>query len=398
MARRRDTDWQAEPTGGGKWGLTVTAVAWFRHACTAICAVAGVIFILMDSNILARSATRWALSEWDKGSYAIIAFSIPWLIAILPFFIYLAWKTGHRLWAVAGSLLYLVFLAYNLVGAGGAIAMIRSDTVSARKFDVSRDKDRAGDRKNLEKQRAAIPEDTRPPAQVEGLIAAEKAKPLWKHSDGCKTPSNGRERRYCEGYARLTAELGAGQALERISGKIEALDSKTEVAGWVAQIVDPQAETIAFYTGMSEHDVQRMLPLANPIALQLGSMILLGLALIFSGLNHKAIAFGQRTPAPALAEAAGERHPASTPAAISSRQAELAEWFFAECARPVSRGGIEEKKWYAHYCEVCARSKDIPLPIEAFRSIAKKKGAIPTVIDGEFFYERILPHLPASAA
>jgi hypothetical protein len=117
--------------------------------------------------------------------------------------------------------------------------------------------------------------------------------------------------------------------------------------------------------------------------------------------------FGLRPAMASLSplQAAGEAdNPPASPAlpppqgasqdALRSRQQQLARWFFAECARPVSSGGLPEEQWYALYSEVCARSRDVPLPVEEFRAIARKRGAVVTVVDGRTFYERILPLMP----
>ena len=105
------------------------ALGWFLMlACLG--------FSAANAVILSRGAARWADSGWEKAMYGGIAGIVPFLIAIIPLVVWYSWRVKRRGWAIAASCVYVVFLAYNLIGAGGAIAMVRADAVSARKFDA----------------------------------------------------------------------------------------------------------------------------------------------------------------------------------------------------------------------------------------------------------------------
>jgi len=378
------------------------ALGWFLMlACLG--------FSAANAVILSRGAARWADSGWEKAMYGGIAGIVPFLIAIIPLVVWYSWRVKRRGWAIAASCVYVVFLAYNLIGAGGAIAMVRADAVSARKFDASRDRDRSTERTALAKQRNDIPAGTRPPDVLRGLIKGEQTKPLWGFSDGCRDLRNNQVRRFCAGYSKLQAELGAGKALEALTARIETLDKQAEVAGWVVQIADPASDTIAAALGLvgvptDTDKVQRLLPLATPLMIELGSMVLGGLAFVVLGFgSHKEMVFGRTVTPSTPAMATGGQHPAPPVApialtALRSRQTQLADWFFSECTRPVSGGGLPEDQWYALYCEVCARSKDAPLDVEAFRSIAHTHGAAISEVDGKTYYSRVLPLIPQESA
>jgi hypothetical protein len=370
-------------------------VGWVRIGCGAITGTACLLFLWIDSGILARGAARWATSDLDRWSYAAMAWSIPWLIAILPLFITLAWWLKHRLWAVSGAVLYVVFLGYNAVGAGGAIAMIRSDTVSARKFDASRDRDRTKDRQQLVEQRDAIKPIPRPADTVAAALGIERTKPLWQNSESCKAPDGRAEQRFCQGFKALEGELASSLALAKLEAKIAALDSKTAVAGWVAEVVDPESETWAQATGIPVETLQKLLPLRNPIALMLGAMVLGGMTALFLGFNHRTIVLGSHD---GLASAAlgGRSDPAPALAAAHSMAINFVTEWFAEHSRP-AQGSLAEDTWYAHYSQACAGSGATPVSIETFRDVAQKHGALVRFVDGKHWYSRMLPLVKGAA-
>jgi hypothetical protein len=78
---------------------------------------------------------------------------------------------------------------------------------------------------------------------------------------------------------------------------------------------------------------------------------------------------------------------------------QLAQWFFAECTRPaVGSGGLPEIKWYELYLFECSKSNDVPIPVEEFRALAQRAGAVLISVDGEWFYQRVLPLVPTEVS
>lgn len=389
----------------------------FRTGMGAFFALVGFVFLVISSVILARGAARWALSPWDKLAYGTVAASVPWVIALMPFLVAATWRRGRwtgrpTLWTLAGCAIWLCFVGYNLLGAGGAVSFTRADAMAGREHDASTVKNLKDSRQRYTTLLDAIPAATRPTESVEPLIAAQKISPWWGYTEGCRTQSNAKERRFCTDYQKLEAELGAAKEQARLTGLIAEIDGKLLAEGAVADVIDPQAKFIAHVMGWSEERVQEWLPLATPAILELGSITLFGFAILLLDLSHSSIFFGERAPptqapAPAVAVAAGAAAPlpvvqaspaAPVPNAALTRQVELARWFFANCVRHVASGSMPEQQWYAHYVEICARSNDVPLPVESFRRIAAPY--IPSIvqIEGQVYYQRVLPLLPANAA
>lgn len=382
----------------------------FRYIAGAFCGAWALLFLIVNSAILARGAARWALSDWDRLSYMAIAATVPWVIALMPFLAAVTLRQGKRwrrptvwTWVISG--VWAVFVVYNILGAGGAMNFMRTDVLSTRQHDASRAKDMTGERERLVAGRAAIPKETRPAPMLRPLVAAEKAKPAWEATDGCREPGSASARKFCGSYAKLASELGAAEELARLTVAIAAIDKAS--AGAVVDVVDPAAQFWSAWTGMSVERVQAIIPLATPVVLEIGSMVFLSFALLLTGFQgHRHVVLGENVPRSALlvaepgeAVTAGVRVPPALPPRYDdpvSRGRELAAWFFSECTRPVPSGGLPEAKWYAAYEAECRKSNDAPVLLEEFRALARRHGAVVTVIEGQVLYERVLPLIPAA--
>jgi hypothetical protein len=384
----------------------------FGWLAAFFCGAVALLFLIINSAILARGAARWALSDWDRLAYMAVAATVPWVIALMPFLAAATLRQGKRwrrptAWTWVISVVWIVFVLYNILGAGGAMNFMRTDVLAHRQHDAGRAKDMTGERERLVAARAAIPAETRPAPMLRPLLAAEEAKPAWKATDGCRTAGSAWARRYCAAHAKLASELGAAEELDRLTAAIAALDKQSAAAG-VVDVVDPAAQFWAAWTGMSIERVQAIIPLATPIVLEIGSMVFLSFALLLAGFQgHRQVVLGGGVPRPtSLVAEPGE---AAVPAGVLpppvlppryddpvTRGRELAVWFFSECTRPVPSGGLPEAKWYEAYGEQCARSNDTPVALEEFRALARKHGAVVTVIDGQVYYERVLPLIPAA--
>lgn len=369
---------------------------WFRYAMGSFTLGCGIIFLFINSNILARGAMRWAQAGWDQYAYATVAALCPWIIAIMPFAIAACVVLRRWGWCSMAVLLYAVFTAYNWIGAGGAVAIIRNDVVSEHRHVQKTERGREDRRKALVTQRDAIAAGTRPVAQLEGLQAAERAKALWTATDRCEEAKGGRQRAFCTAYAALVAEAGAARRLEELDGQIAAIDGALEKDGPVTIKSDPQVEMLAWllgWSGMTAAAIEKWLPLATPTILELGAMFLLGLSFMLFGWNHKLMILGREyaDKTPRVPKGKGG---ASAPPNLTA-QLELAEWFFRECARPAEIGSMPETKWYGLYEQLCRSQSDAPLPVEAFRRIARKANIVVGEVGGQIVYQKYLPYMPA---
>ncbi len=375
-----------------------------KDAIAAFLVLVAFVFLLIDSNILARGAARWADGALDQFSYGLVAFLVPWVVAVCPFVTIILWRMRHRVWAAVVCVMWAMFVAYNVLGAGGAIAMIRADVISIRKQEVTVHSGDVSRRANLQRQLDDIPKGTRQPGQVEASLVKERASPWWQHSNQCKDASNPRERKFCGAYALLEGELAAARALVALTAQIDAIDAKIGAAGAVATVADPVATFVAGWIGTSEQRAQNLLPLATPVVLMFGSIFILAIVLQMYGIDHavvasKAMSGGNRAPQSLSVATATRGKPLQVVTSRVNdvpltRQREFAVWFFSNCTTPMAAGNMPESHWYQHYQECCLRQQDKPMSVEAFRELARKY--IPSIseIDGRWFYFGALPLVP----
>lgn len=394
----------------------------FGTAIGSALVAVGILFAGIDSVILFKGWAAYGLDWWDKLAYGTAAASVPWVVAVYPFVWWALWLTGR--WRaifplVVVTAVYCILIAYSVIGAMGSIATQRGTVIADRK-EARESVDSLKDQRNRYRNELGWIAKHRPPDQIAAVIAAEKIKRQWEWTEGCRNITGGSQRTYCTGLSALQGELAAAKKAEELHGKIAALSQQVDGRAPVGEKADPMAASLTYWlnklglSSVTEAEATLGLPIATPIVLLIGEMVFIWCGFLVRGMSHKQLIdaeFGLRQALPSLSplQAAGEPAPlpgspalpppqTSAQEALRSRQQQLARWFFAECARPVSSGGLPEEQWYALYSEVCARSRDVPLGLEEFRGLARRRGAVVTVVDGRTFYERILPLMPKQEA
>lgn len=387
---------------------------WVKKAAGLFLGGVGILFLVINSILLARGALRWGLELWEQISYAAVAATVPWVIAAMPLIVAMSWRPGKRFSAPSiltflGLGIWLAFVAYNLTGAASSIALVRDDVVSTRKHHAGSLQADEAMRERLTREANEIPRH-RPAGTVASLLAAKKAQREWDWSEKCKEAKNTRERRFCGEVAALEGELAAAKRAVELNDQIAALNTRVYSAGPAAVTVDPEARLISNLTGWNERWVSENLPLKTPILLELGSMTLIYFAAVLLGFTHTTQATAALSSAPtqqrAAAASPGPLRPAEPrqsilpsppPIASLTRQRELAEWFFKECSRPAASGSLPEGQWYEHYRSICKESADQPLSLERFRKFAGDFVRVEE-IDGQWFYLGALPYVPKRVA
>lgn len=377
----------------------------FRHAIGWFCAAAAVAFLSINSGILARGASKWGYDTWERISYGTVAATVPWVIAIMPFLIVYSWRPGKRMGrpsiaTLVGCGIWLVFVAYNLIGAAGSVAAVRDEVLSHREHAAGNLKADRATRKRLTDELDNISR-YRPADAVAALLAAERAKPNWEWTQKCTDIRKGRDQRFCGVITSLEAELASAKRARELSAQLAQLDGRLASADPASEKVDPQARIIHNLTGWSEEWISERLPIATPIVLELGSMTLLYFSFVLLGLSHHRVMHSdqlvrrtvqhdvKQSGLPLLASTMNPKR-----ASTLTRQRELADWFFRECVRHAADGSLSQAKWYEHYQAVCAESNDTPLPLASFHRFATRY--IPEIkdIDGVTYYRGVLPYLP----
>jgi hypothetical protein len=246
-------------------------------------------------------------------------------------------------------------------------------------------------------------------------MLAERIKRLWNITDSCRDINGPSQRNFCTNYAALQGELAAAKKSEELHKKISNLSGQIDGRAPVAENADPMAATLTMWLNkfgfhIAQAEASLGLPIATPLVLLIGEMVFVWFGFIALGINHGRMVsdIADRNVSRLSSAAAGMREAAPSkalPPPIPKRRdpvaagRQLAAWFFSECTRPVvASSGLPEEEWYRLYRAECAKSNDVPIGVEEFRTLAQKHGAAVVIVDGKPFYKRVLPLVPKEGA
>lgn len=384
-----------------------------RTILGSLAVIAGTIFLICNATILYRGAQRFGHDAVDQLVFGCAAAVVPFAIAIMPELIGETHKRSFfnivrpTIGTVALIVVWVVFVAYNLANGSGVIGLAREEQVASRSKETSDMEDMRNRRKRLIEQRDALPKH-RPADTTAKLIDAEKFKRQYIDSGACADARNKAQRETCKAIELLESEKATGDAAKQLDTEIAVLDGKIASHGPSLASADPQTDLISDATGWGKERIKLWLPASTPIVLELGGAFFwhLGFSTLGWRVRRRADENGPATPqeappapfnpAPLISPEVARRPQAASVESLTGRR-KLAEWFFTNCTRPVSAGSMKEAEWYQSYCEICERSGDQPLPVESFRRIASRYVPRIQQIEGETFYQEVLPLIPANA-
>lgn len=278
----------------------------------------GVFGVLAASVLLAVSAAmNWQFgynlgrTPFDGQIYGAASAAADCMKALVPFFFFAAWR--NRMWsqAVASALVWAVVSVYSLTSALGHAALNRADTTGARSAQSMNYADVRADLKRAQDQLSWIPQH-RPAATVQAEIQGVKGQRAWDWSNGCTKLDGAAERKLCDKFHGLEAELGSATQADELEKRIA--DAQTKLSSQVNQhgaaSGDPQAVVLAalaqkFFPNVKVEDVQTLMTVAVALLLEIGS----GLGMF--------VAFSQWRPHDVRAPAAPRIVPVAAPVATT---------------------------------------------------------------------------------
>lgn len=382
----------------------------FRVVCGIICALISVAFLSVNTIMLARFGMRMGADEIEQWSQAVIAGTIPWVLAILPFILMSTWvpnrmtmdrrgrmrrRRARPSFATLGAAaLYVVFVAVNFVGGIGVMAVARQQ-VHGKAQSAGNEEQRLSERRSdLNKQLAAISQ-YRPVDEVQALISRQQQHPFWRDTNQCAKDGdaikNRRYRNYCAELDMLAAELGRGRSGDKIRQQIAEVDtSLSNPARQQVMADDAQASVLAYYAGMDENRVRLMLPLMWPLLLELGSMLMAYFALKLFRISHHTLVDQPVGSSPYVppthqlpppTRRGTDQQGADEPIVLTAtavpapsedpvRQRAVFDQFWAQRVRRVEGGQVPEATFYAHYQTMCAQFQVTPYDLETFRRLS----------------------------
>jgi len=384
---------------------------YFRYCVGALIALIGCIALAANSYLLGNGAIRWAHEHdlWERAALAAGGAVVPWLLATFPMLFAIVAaesgilsRLGQRVLIVG---LWVIFFFYNFMMGTSNLATLREEKVAAISHSAENLDAKRARKARLENQLAGIPQH-RPAETVDRLLAAERANRRWSATEECTNATARASRDFCDNYRTLEGELAAARSADKINGELDALIADIAAAPPATKdSADPFVTEAAAATGLHERTVRVVLAMATPFILEVTGASCWKIAIVLFGwsLRNRSGATGEAAepdfnPAPLMSPEKANSAPVASFEALT-RQRQLAEWVFRECAKPVAGAPLSEREWYEFYCDICRRQKDVPLPVEAFRRIAGRNiGMTISDVGSEKVYFGYMPLIPSEAA
>jgi hypothetical protein len=362
-----------------------------RHVFAVLGCIASLILLAVSA------AMNWqygySLGETEFNAYVLGAASIAadCMKALLPFFIFAAFR--HRNWsqALGGSALWAVCILYALTSAVGFASQNRSDTTGTRAMQAAKYEDlRAELGRVLDEQKWL--DKHRSIGMVEAEIEAAKQNPRWLPSEGCTNATIQISREFCEHYHKLQAERAAALKNEALAKRAQVV--RSELAGLDGRAAgkesDPQASMIAKIFGLDIKQVELGLTILITLLVELGSSM--GLYVSTSTWRvHEHI--GRPVPTEPVKVVEIMEPITMQPLPQPRReQPQLApprsdiEMFFAERIRQDDGASITALALYDNYCEWCETTGRQPVGLPIFSRQLTDLGVQKAKIAGKIRY------------
>ena len=334
--------------------------------------------------------------------------------ALVPFFFFAAWR--NRMWsqAAASAIVWAVVTGYSLTSALGYAALARADTAGARSAQSMNYQDVRADLKRAQDQLSWAPQH-RPAATVQAEIGGIKGQKAWGWSSGCTKMDGAAERKLCDKFHALEAELGSALDVARLEKRIEAAQAKlgTQTSHTGSAEADPQAAVLAVllakvFPSVQVGDVQTMMTVFVALLLEVGSG--LGMYVAFSQwrlydvqapsaprivpvaavatINTAAVAVAAQPAVQQLAKPrSGANDNRSAPAVTRLVAPETdVEKFYKESIEVTDGSSLTATELYEDYCAWCETKTKEPLALPTFGRAFGELGVKKEKIAGRIRY------------
>ena len=288
-----------------------------RHALGVLGVLAAGVLLLVSAAMNWRFGYQLGTTEFDGIIYGSASAAADCLKALVPFFIFAAVRNKMWAQAFASVVVWGVVTVYSLTSALGHAALNRQDTAGSRASEVQTYKDLRADLERAQAQLGWVPQH-RPAATVQSQINGLKLKRQWRWTKGCTTAKGRSNRRFCDGFTGLKAELASANEAAKLETRIAGIQAKLEGQNGVTHSsADPQAAVLAnlaglFMPGVKMEHIQTALVIFIALLLEVGSG--LGMYIAFSQWRLKEV----RAPAVIRKQSEAAATLAETPTIVTA--------------------------------------------------------------------------------
>jgi hypothetical protein len=356
-----------------------------RHVFGTVGVIAALILLSVSAAMNWQFGYSLGKTEFDSHILGAASIAADGMKALMPFFIFSAWRQRNYGQALGASALWAVCIVYAMTSALGFSALNRSDTTGARAMKAEKYEDLRAELTQLTQQQSWL-EKHRSAGSVQADIEAAKQNTRWTTSEGCTNATVDKSREFCENYHKLGAELAAAKQADMLSGR--AADVRAKIAGMEGgasvKVADPQAAILSSLSGLDISRIDVALTILVTALVELGSS--LGLYVATSTWRMHEIA---RRPMPEPARVVEIIRP-NPPmiiqsAAIAAPKSDI-EQYFDERIRQDDGSSVTALALYDNYCEWCEGNKRQPVGLPIFSRQLTDLGVQKAKIAGKIRY------------
>ena len=338
-----------------------------RHVFGAVGVLASLILLSVSAAMNWQFGFSLGKTEFDSHILGAASIAADVMKALMPFFIFSAWRQRNYPQAMGAAAVWAVCILYAMTSALGFAALNRSDTTGARAVQHEKYEDLRAELTRLTQQESWL-EKHRPVGTVQADIDGAKQNYRWTSSEGCTNATVDKSREFCENYHKLGAELAVAKQADDIAKRLDTVRTKlakVTANGAPAKIADPQAQMLSSIFGLDITRIDVAMTILITALVELGSS--LGLYVSTSIWRMQEIA-RRPTPAPEqpkVVEILQPMMPMTVNAgAIAAPKSDI-EYYFEERIKQDDGSSVTALALYDNYCQWCeaARKQPVGLPI-----------------------------------
>ncbi len=359
-----------------------------RHVFGAVGVLAALILLSVSAAMIWQFGYSLGKTEFDSHILGAASIAADGMKALMPFFIFSAWRQRNYPQAMGAAALWAVCIIYAMTSALGFAALNRSDTSGARAVQHEKYEDLRTELTRLSQQQSWL-EKHRPVGTVQSDIEAAKQNYRWTSSEGCTNATVDKSREFCENYHKLGAELAVAKQADALAKRADEVRAKlagVTANGTVAKVADPQAEMLSSIFGLDITRIDVAMTLLITALVELGSS--LGLYVSTSIWRMQEIA---RRPAPApepakVVEILQPMVPMTISAgAIAAPKSDI-EYYFEERIKQDDGSSVTALALYDNYCQWCEAGRKQPVGLPIFSRQLTDLGVQKAKIAGKIRY------------
>jgi hypothetical protein len=367
--------------------------AKMRHILGIAGVTAAAVLLIVSAAMNWRFGYTLGKSDFESQLYGAASAAADCFKALLPFFIFAAFRNRSYSQAFGGALLFAVCFSYSLTSSLGFAALNRADTTGSRVLKAETHQDLRVELDRSRETLKTLPAH-RPAGTLKSEIDAFKQNSRWAQSDECSNATSSRSMTYCEGYFKLTAELAIAEQADKLESRISQIRTRlVEIDPQaVVRAADPQSQVLAGLTGRSTEEIQTSLTVLIALLVELGAS--LG---FYTAFSYWRIMDTKAVPMPSAARSLVAT-PAATPAirltAIPDSDPALkpaepktdVELYSDERVAKEPGSSVTALALYDDYCQWCEAKGKQPLGLPIFTRRFSELGVQKAKVGGRIRY------------